>query len=94
MLIAIGALALFIAILILLLPREDTETTPDGERKAEAAGDGVVAPTTLEGALVAQLVHGEITRTQYHAALAGLAARDDERNPLSAPGNDRPDACA
>ncbi|MEV6303428.1 hypothetical protein AB0M02_28725 [Actinoplanes sp. NPDC051861] len=51
-------------------------------------------PTTLEGALVAQLLSSKINRVQYHTALASLAARDDERNPMSVPGEDRPDACA
>ncbi|MEV0895409.1 hypothetical protein [Actinoplanes sp. NPDC049802] len=93
MLTAIGAAALFIAVLILLFPRDETDEAQAAEQKTEP-GDAAPAATTLEGALVAQLVHGEINRTQYQAALARLAARDDERNPLSVPGNDRPDACA
>ncbi|MBB4753605.1 hypothetical protein [Actinoplanes lobatus] len=93
MLTYIGALALFVALLILLFPREDPAVPPEAEQKTEAGG-GDAVPTTLEGALVAQLVHGEISRAQYQAALSQLAARDDERNPLAVPGSDRPDACA
>jgi hypothetical protein len=40
---------------------------------------------SLEGALVAQLGAGEITRPQYLRAMERLAARDDERNPLVVP---------
>jgi len=42
-------------------------------------------PRTLEGVLATQLIAGEITRNQYHRALAKLAARDEERHPLAAP---------
>ncbi|BEL05973.1 hypothetical protein Q0Z83_041640 [Actinoplanes sichuanensis] len=74
--------------------------TPDATPSDEAAGagdDGVsreTAPTTLEGALVTQLLQGGISRAQYQQALSRLAARDDERNPMSVPGSDRPDAAA
>ena len=42
-------------------------------------------PESLEGVLVVQLAAGEITRAQYQHALAGLAARDEERHPLAVP---------
>jgi len=42
-------------------------------------------PESLEGALVAQLVSGQISGRQYVHAIEKLAARDDERHPLSVP---------
>jgi hypothetical protein len=42
-------------------------------------------PESLEGALVTQLVAGTITPAQYRHALEGLAARDEERHPLTVP---------
>ncbi|MBM2616308.1 hypothetical protein JIG36_12150 [Actinoplanes sp. LDG1-06] len=42
-------------------------------------------PGTLEGVLVAELISGEITATQYRRLVEGLAVRDDDRNPLSVP---------
>ncbi|WP_127509070.1 hypothetical protein [Actinoplanes solisilvae] len=42
-------------------------------------------PESLEGVLVAQLVADEITRGQYHRAMAKIAARDDDRHPLAVP---------
>ncbi|MEU4428858.1 hypothetical protein AB0F81_50310 [Actinoplanes sp. NPDC024001] len=41
---------------------------------------------STEGLLVAQLLRGELTRPQYHRAMACLAARDETRHPLSLPG--------
>jgi hypothetical protein len=35
--------------------------------------------------LVGQLASGQINRQQYLHAMEGLAARDDERHPLSVP---------
>jgi hypothetical protein len=42
-------------------------------------------PESLEGALVAQLTAGDIARRQYLHAMERLAARDDERHPLTVP---------
>jgi hypothetical protein len=39
----------------------------------------------LEGVLVAKLMGGEINRGQYVHAIEGIAARDDERHPLTVP---------
>jgi hypothetical protein len=47
------------------------------ERRTESA--------TLEGLLAAQVMSGQISRRQYRRAVAGLAARDDERDPLALP---------
>lgn len=43
------------------------------------------APSSLEGVLVTQLIAGEISRPQYLRALEQLAARDEQRSPLSLP---------
>lgn len=90
-------MALLTAAVMLLGSRTNETATGKGDGQADAGhtgGDPQSVPTTLEGALVAQLISGEISHLQYHNAQARLAARDDERNPMSAPGNDRPDACA
>jgi len=47
-------------------------------------------PESLEGALVAQLVSGQISGRQYVHAMEMLAARDDERHPLSVPPENGP----
>ncbi|UQU61775.1 hypothetical protein COUCH_22315 [Couchioplanes caeruleus] len=49
-------------------------------------------PVTLEGALVTQLVAGEISRPQYMRAMEKLAARDDARHPLAVPPDNGPAA--
>lgn len=55
-------------------------------RDGDADGKGRPAPPeSLEGVLVAQLISGEISRAQYHRSIEGLAARDDDRHPLSVP---------
>ncbi|MCU7724879.1 hypothetical protein ODJ79_14225 [Actinoplanes sp. KI2] len=51
--------------------------TPPAARPAD--------PQSLEGVLVVKLLAGDITTTQYRHALEGLAARDEDRHPLSAP---------
>jgi len=43
------------------------------------------ASESLEGVLVRQLVVGEITRRQYVHAMGKIAARDNDRHPLSVP---------
>lgn len=63
--------------------RREPETDP-----APAADPGPAKPSTLEGALVVQLMSGEITGGQYRAAIARIAERDSERNPWAVPGND------
>ena len=50
---------------------------PDAPRAAE--------PESLEGVLVAELLAGDINTTQYRHAIEGLAARDEDRHPLSVP---------
>ncbi|MEU4619318.1 hypothetical protein AB0G04_04955 [Actinoplanes sp. NPDC023801] len=50
--------------------------------------EALFAPESLEGVLCTQLMDGEITRRQYLRSMAGIAARDEERHPLSVPGYD------
>lgn len=50
-------------------------------------------PSSLEGVLVDQLIKGDISRRQYLRALENIAARDEERHPLSLPRDDLPGAC-
>lgn len=63
-------------------PRPGDATPAAGRGSAPAHA---VAPESLEGVLVAQLAADEITRHQYMRAMEQLAARDDERHPLSVP---------
>ncbi|MFI1991493.1 hypothetical protein [Actinoplanes sp. NPDC020271] len=58
------------------------------------AGAATRSPTTLEGAMTAQLLDGEIKPEQYRHALERLAARDDREHPLSLPENHDPGAGA
>lgn len=66
------------------LRRRDDGSHPATGRPAAAAVP-VSRPESLEGVLVAQLVGGEITRAQYLRAIERIAARDDERHPLTIP---------
>ena len=52
---------------------------------AQPAGTPAGRPQSLEGVLVARLVAGEISGSQYRRAVEGLAARDDERHPMAIP---------
>lgn len=45
----------------------------------------LAAPESIEGALVAQLVTGRITRRQYVRSMEGVAAREEKRHPLAVP---------
>ncbi|SFF73032.1 hypothetical protein SAMN05421541_119144 [Actinoplanes philippinensis] len=71
---------------VFLLPDPDPQAAPDaGSAPAEPAGP---APLSLEGTLVAGLLGGEFSREQYRGAVARLAAREEERNPMALPGPD------
>jgi hypothetical protein len=90
-------LLLLVAATAFLWPMPDAIANDEVGAKADAGTDAVgrdPVPTTLEGALTAQLLRGEINQRQYGRALGRLAARDDERNPMAVPGTDRPDATA
>ena len=56
---------------------KDPASKPDIPRATE--------PESLEGVLVAKLLAGDISTTQYRNAIEGLAARDEDRHPLSVP---------
>jgi hypothetical protein len=56
-----------------------------GSASPGTAGGPAPKPDSLEGVLVTQLAAGEINRWQYLRAMELLAARDDERHPLTAP---------
>jgi hypothetical protein len=45
-------------------------------------------PDSLEGVLVVQLADGEISRGQYRRAMSQIAAREEERRPMSVPTDD------
>ena len=47
-----------------------------------------VGPDSLEGVLVTQLTDGEITRGQYRRAMSQIAAREEQRRPMSVPMDD------
>jgi hypothetical protein len=59
--------------------------TEAAERDRTDAATPETGPTTLEGALAAQLIGGRISPRQYQLALARLAVRDDAAHPLSVP---------
>jgi hypothetical protein len=58
----------------------------DKDDEAEAAQPvGPGPPSTLEGALVGQLLNGRISTAQYRREMGRLAERDADRHPLSVP---------
>lgn len=81
------AMAVLAAAAFAVWPSFTTADKAAGETRDAVAGDVATAqkPTTLEGAVAAQLLHGEISPQQYRAALELLAARDDQAHPLSVP---------
>ncbi|BCY09440.1 hypothetical protein [Actinoplanes sp. L3-i22] len=84
-------LVLFIVVLLAIaafaaLPALRPAKAPGGTVSGDAPKGGVTPqPTTLEGALARQLMHGEVNRSQYRNALERLAARDDKEHPMSVP---------
>ncbi|SDS61464.1 hypothetical protein [Actinoplanes derwentensis] len=72
-----------VAVAFLFPDREVTERAAPARPADEPVTERAASPTTLEGALVAQLLASQITSGQYRTAVARLAERDDERNPLS-----------
>jgi hypothetical protein len=67
-------------------PANRADEAVDGRGTAgKPAAGPPAAPESLEGVLVAQLMSGEISKTQYHRAVEGMAARDDDRHPLAVP---------
>ena len=60
-------------------------TVAKSPEPSEPSVSRVVEPESLEGVLVAKLLAAEITTAQYRHALEGLAARDEDRHPLTVP---------
>jgi hypothetical protein len=54
-------------------------------KPVEAVTVASAEPASLEGVLVAKLLSGDISTIQYRHAVEGLAARDEDRHPLSVP---------
>ena len=54
---------------------------------AAVAGE-TFATNVMEGVIVAHLMRREISAEQYRRAVEGLAARDDQRHPMSVPGDE------
>jgi hypothetical protein len=80
--------AVITASLVVAWPRggfADAADRKTATRSATAEPERAVQPESLEGALVGQLMTGEITRRQYLHAMCRLAARDAERHPLEVP---------
>ncbi|AEV83519.1 hypothetical protein ACWT_2922 [Actinoplanes sp. SE50] len=61
---------------------------PAKEKKVAAVAPPRPEPGSLEGVLVAQLVRAEISAAQYRRAVEGIAARDEQRHPMSVPGEE------
>jgi hypothetical protein len=84
-------LVLFTLVMIVVLglatwPAFDAADKPQPAASGDAGAAHVERePTTLEGALTAQLMRGEISSRHYRSVLARLAARDDAEHPLAVP---------
>ena len=72
---------------------QQTGEAPARPAPAPAPAPGA-DPRTLEGKLTLELVRGQITGRQYQQAMATMAARDTERNPLDMPPDIAPPAPA
>ncbi|MEV4283701.1 hypothetical protein [Actinoplanes xinjiangensis] len=85
----VATLGLIAAAALAFWPSRDERAAPD--RTATAPEDGYAepaAPSSLEGVLTAQLIAGEITRSQYLRAQEQIAARDEARHPMNVPWDD------
>jgi hypothetical protein len=56
------------------------------------AESSVARADNTERLLVARLLRGELTGAQYHEAMAAVAAREENRNPMRLPGGIDPAA--
>ncbi|GAA2607848.1 hypothetical protein [Paractinoplanes durhamensis] len=68
-----------------IIDKSLVDTGASGKAAPDKAPAGEAEPGSLEGVLVSQLGAGVITRGQYMRAMEGIAARDDERHPLTVP---------
>jgi len=84
----VAALGLIVAAALAFWPSWKQPAEHPGSASARSGMSGQAeakAPLSLEGVLVTQLIAGEISRPQYLRALEQLAARDEQRRPLSLP---------
>lgn len=78
--------AVLAAAVFAVWPVSESAGEATGAGSATAAAAAVAQkPTTLEGAVTAQLLKGEINPQQYRVTLERLAARDEQTHPLSVP---------
>ncbi|MEV0901993.1 hypothetical protein [Actinoplanes sp. NPDC049802] len=85
MILLVATLGLIAAAVLALWPSPGDRGRPS----PAAAVCEPATPTSLEGVLAVQLLGGEITRPQYLRAVELIAARDEERHPLTVPWDDR-----
>lgn len=84
-----ATLGLIAAAALAFWPSRDERAEPDQAAPVTGTGPGGPAvPNSLEGVLTAQLLAGEITRSQYLRAQEQIAARDEERHPMNVPRDD------
>ncbi|MEV6343597.1 hypothetical protein [Actinoplanes sp. NPDC051851] len=92
MVLMVAAVGLTISAGLIIWPRlsdwRDRRAVPEPVAPPRV-GRFPLPPFSLEGVLTAQLLTGEISRRQYIRALENLAARDEERSPLTIPRDDR-----
>jgi hypothetical protein len=88
----VATLGLIAAVALAFWPSRDEPAEPDRAATAspESGPAEPAAPSSLEGVLTAQLIAGEITRSQYLRAQEQIAARDEERHPMSVPRDAHP----
>ncbi|GIF23389.1 hypothetical protein BJ973_000254 [Actinoplanes tereljensis] len=68
-----------------IIDKSRGEAGKSAKASPKAASAGGTEPESLEGVLVSRLSSGLISRGQYTRAMEGIAARDDERHPLTVP---------
>src|SRR5690349_2344938 len=86
----VATLGLIAAAALAFWPSRDEPAETDAAVTAESGHTGPAAPSSLEGVLTAQLIAGEITRSQYVRAQEKIAARDEERHPMAVPRDAHP----
>ncbi|WP_433790139.1 hypothetical protein [Actinoplanes sp. CA-252034] len=87
----VATLGLIVAAALAFWPSRDERAEPDRAATALEHGHAEPAvPGSLEGVLTAQLIGGEITRSQYLRAQEKIAARDEERHPMIVPWDAHP----
>jgi hypothetical protein len=86
----VATLGLIAAAALAFWPSRDERAEAElSEATATGSADPAV-PRSLEGVLTAQLIAGEISRSQYLRAQEQIAARDEERHPMIVPWDAHP----